>query len=184
MSVRPVDLRGALVADAAKGSLRSRDDRPLLAVPLDGLSHALTEGGPSAVRALGVALGAALEGPAREALSDIDRASPGDFAYAINAGLARFGLGRVAFEQWGDALVVRWSDAPATKGALAELSAHALVQCLKALFGLDASAAVLASKGSALSLLVASEAVCAHVRSKPEASIADIVADLHAEGSS
>jgi hypothetical protein len=128
-----------------------------------------------------VALGAALEGPAREALSDVEHASPSDLAYAINAGLARFGLGRVAFEQWGAALVVRWSDAPATKGVLAELSAHALVHCLKALFGLEASAAVLASKGSVLSLLVSNEAVCAYARSKPEASIADIVADLHSE---
>lgn len=185
MSVRPVDLRGALVADLAKGSLRSRDERPLLAVPIEGLSLALSEGGPAATRALGGALGAALEGPAREVLGDaVESANPEDFVYAINAALARFGLGRVAFEQWGDALVALWSNAPANKGPLADLSAFALARCLKLLIGMDASAAVLTAEEpspSALRVLIAHESVCAHARSKPNLSVAEIVADLRAE---
>jgi hypothetical protein len=185
MSVRPVDLRGAIVADLAKGNLRSRDDRPLLALPVDGLSIALAEGGPAATRALGAALGAALEAPAREALSDgLDAASPQDVAYAVNAALARFGLGRVSFEQWGDALVARWHDAPSNVGPLAELSAFALARCLSSLLGADVSAAVIGHDERSLRVIVAHESVCAHVRSKPNASVAEIVADLRVESAS
>ena len=186
MPVRPVDLRGAIVADLAKGSLRTRDNHPLLALPVEGLSLALTEGGPAATRALGDALGAALEGPAREALGQagLDGASPEDFAYAINAALARFGLGRVAFEQWGDALVARWSEAPAVKGPLADLCAFALARCLKAIAAMDVSAAVVHGDHGTLRVLVAHESVCAHARSKPNASVAELVADLRAESAS
>lgn len=171
--------------DAAKGNLRSRDDRPLLAVPTEGLARALNQGGPMAIRLLGEALGESLVGPAREALPDgLDGASPGDFAYAINAGLARFGLGSIAFEQWGDALVARWSNAPETSGPLAELSAHALSHALKALFGLDVSSAIVAGAQGTLTVLLASEAACAFARGKPGASVAEIVANLHAEAAS
>jgi hypothetical protein len=183
MAVRPVDLRGALVADSAKGSLRTRDATPLLALPLEGLSAALSHGGPAAIRALADALGSALVPSAREALGDaLGEASPEDVAYGINAALARFGLGRIEFERWGDALVARWHDAPATHGPLAELCALALARCVHALAGLDVSAAALGSDG-ALRVLLAHQTVCAHAieRAKDNASVAAILADLRSE---
>lgn len=186
MAVRSVDLRGALVADLSKGSLRSREDQALLAIPVDALGAVLGEGGPGAVRALATAIGAALEAPAREALGTLDDASAADVAYAINAALARFGLGRVAFEQWGDALVARWDSAPASKGPLAEVCASALARCLSALTDTQTSAVVIESD-AALRVLLAHESVCEHVRSKHAsggAKLTDVLAGLVAEASS
>jgi hypothetical protein len=186
MAVRSVDLRGALVADLSKGSLRSRDDRALLAIPVDALGAALGAGGPDAVRALGDALGAALEAPAREALASLDDASAADVAYAINAALARFGLGRVAFEQWGDALVARWDGAPANRGPLADLCALALARCLSALTASAATAVVVESE-PAFRVLIAAESVCEYVRtasSTGQSTMADVLGKLVAEASS
>ncbi|MBL8683302.1 MAG: hypothetical protein JNK05_29310 [Myxococcales bacterium] len=186
MAVRSVDLRGSLVADLSKGSLRSREDQALLAIPVDALGAALGEGGPAAVNALGNALGSALEAPARAALETLDDASASDVAFAINAALARFGLGRVAFEQWGDALVARWESAPANTGPLAELCAAALARCLSALTETKAGAVVIES-GSSLRVLVADESVCQHVRSqqaKGAVKLTDVLATLSSEASS
>jgi hypothetical protein len=184
MHLRPVDLRGALIADCARGRLHDRESTSILALPAAGIASALSQGGPAAVRALSIAIGRSLVGPAREALggSDteaLDARTPEEVAYGINAALARCGLGRVDFERWGDALVARWHDAPETQGPLAELCAGALATCIGALAAVDLDAVPLSDDG-ALRVLLSSPAACDHARSLSQRSpsLAAVLADL------
>jgi hypothetical protein len=180
MPVRPVDLRGALIADCARGRLHDRDSTPLLAIPVAGLSSALAHGGGAVISALAGAVGESLVGPAREALgSSLEEHSPDDVAYGLNVALARAGLGRVDFERWGDALLARWHDAPAVTGPLAELCAGALAAFLTALTGLEIAAAAL-SEGDALRVLLSSPSACAHAiaLTREGLPLASVLADL------
>jgi hypothetical protein len=182
MAVRSVDLRGVLIADLSKGRLRLRDERPVLALPLDALRGALDAGGTASVHALGASLGAVLASAALEALGDgPSEASPEDVAFAINTALARLGMGRLHFVRWGDALVACWSDAPASSGSLAALCAAALASCLRAMIGVDASACVLESEGATLEVLIADESVCAHARALETPTLASILPSLRPE---
>lgn len=174
-----------MIADLSKGRLRLRDERPVLALPLDALRGALDAGGTASVHALGASLGAVLASAALETLGDgPGDASPEDVAFAINAALARLGMGRLRFVRWGDALVARWSDAPASSGSLAALCAAALASCLHTMIGVDASACVLDSESDALDVLIADESVCAHARALGTPTLSSILHTLRAEGAS
>jgi hypothetical protein len=121
------------------------------------------------VAALGSALATQLEPDARAALAGEQDPSPEDLAYALSAAFAARGLGLAAFEQWGDAVALVWRDPPVSSTVFGDIAASAAATLVSKLTGLNVSGAVIGSENGELRVLLASQAVCDHARSRVKA---------------
>lgn len=164
MAARPVDFRGAIVADLPRGRIETRDRRRLVALPADWLATLLQHAPATASDALGAALGDTLEPDARAALADSEEPTPDEVAYALSAALALRGLGTLHIERWGDALALVWHDGPGADAAWDALAAATVATLVSRLTGLAVACAPVGREGSALRLLLGSAAVCALAR--------------------
>ncbi|MDP3275562.1 MAG: hypothetical protein Q8Q09_10235 [Deltaproteobacteria bacterium] len=181
MSVRPVDLRGALIADYPRGRLLSQHQQPLLALPASALEALLASSSETAHAALVHSLAPALEAAAREALDGPVRdCGPEDIAYAINAAFARYGLGHVLFERHGDLLAARLCDAPGAQpsSAVTTLVGKLVAALITALTATPVHAQVLAGEPEPC-VVLADPTVCALARTPSAHTLATLAAAVH-----
>lgn len=84
------------------------------------------------------------------ALDDPSSCTPDEVAWALSLSLARRGLGLVAFERWGDALVFVWRSAPASGEAFRAFASRLASRLVGELFGLDVAGVTLAGEAAEL----------------------------------
>jgi hypothetical protein len=173
VAVRAADLRGAIIADLPRGRIETRDQRRLVALPVEWLERLVDDraSDPTVASALGDALAGVLERDARAVLGDERDPSPEDVGYALSIATAVHGLGVVDFERWGAALVVVWRDPPGRGAGWAAVIAAASAALVGKLSGLNVAGAALgdASRDGEVRVLLASEEVCVLARERARA---------------
>lgn len=165
MSLRQERLRTLLQVDLAHGTLKANDGAAMLALPPSALQALLAHCPESALVALGRALGEGLGNSARSTVEHVDSTSPEDGLAALGAHLASHGLGSVALERWGDALVLLWRGFPLTGNGASTVLTECASTMVTTFTGALTGAVELESSGAGHRLLLASEATCKAVRS-------------------
>jgi hypothetical protein len=166
--------------DLPHGSVRAGEDEPVLLVPTSALEEIVLAAPPHAVEALGRALGGAIGRRAAARMSDPASASVEEFATQLSGEAAIAGVGVVAIERWGRALVVAVSESPLVGALLSPLVASAI----EAATGRRAWCTLLSRDERVARILVGSERTVQRVRDWIAAgtSWGDALFRLHAEG--
>lgn len=158
------ELNPSLVVDFPHGRIESRaaTTERLVALPTSWFARVFELDAPFD------ALADALAEPvAKEALDHLDGApdpTPDEVATALSIALASRGLGLASFERWGDVLCVVWRDPPATSKGFEAFAERVLARVVGDVVGAETEGVVIDRGGARLTVLLGSEATCAHVR--------------------
>lgn len=168
----------AIIYDLARGQLRDDEGASRLNLPAHLLlrlcEHAGTEGASEFARALGAELGRRV---ADKLGANKDAANVEVWTEHLGGQLALVGLGDMKVEQWGRALVLRISGAPAGMTKILEGVIEGALQR-----GLSRKATAIGfERGNETELLVVSDDVATHVRSLAQggSSLGQVVEELH-----
>ena len=182
MSAPSFDPTLAVRFDLLQGSVRAGwpEDRVVL-VPAAALTEALGSAPAGAVDALGRALGAGVGRRAAARMLDPQASSLEEFATQLAGEAALAGLGKLAVERWGRALVLAFDDFPLPIAVVSSVAASAI----EAALGRKAWAVTLSHEGHAARVLLTSEGAAARVLAWIASGIAwgDALVKLH-EGAS
>lgn len=180
VAARPLDLRGAIVANLPRGRIETRDQRRLVALSVQWLESLISSVSIETARSLGASLARELERDARSVLENEAEASPEDVGYALSVVLASRGLGLVHFERWGDALALVWREVPCRSEVWRELIASTAAALVSGLTGLDVAGAPIGPSESEVCVLLASRETCEAARrmAREGHSLPQIVASL------
>lgn len=127
MAAPSFDPTHAVRFDLSRGSVRThRDDGRVLLVPSAALDDLILSATPAAVEAFGRALGAAIGRRAAASMGDPQGASVDVFVTHLAGEAAIAGVGALAVERWGRALVIVIEDSPLAGTLLGPLVASAL----------------------------------------------------------
>jgi hypothetical protein len=127
MSAPLFDPTRAVRFDLPRGTVRTlRDDDRVVLVPTAALDEVVRSAPPTAVEALGRALGAAIGRRAVASMGDPQSASIDAFVTHLAGEAAIAGVGLLGVERWGRAVVVSIEDSPLVGTLLAPLVASAL----------------------------------------------------------
>jgi hypothetical protein len=161
MSAPSFDPTAAVRFDLMQGSVRAGwpEDR-LVLLPAAALGEAVAAAPPAAVDALGRALGAGVGRRAGARMLDPQASSLEEFATQLAGEAALAGLGKLAVERWGRALVLAFEDFPLPIAIVPSVAASAV----EAALGRKVWPAVLSHDGHSARVLLTSESAAARVR--------------------
>jgi hypothetical protein len=161
MSAPSFDPTLAVRFDLPKGSVRAGwpEDRIVL-VPAAALRDALGSAPAAAVDALGAAIGAGVGRRAAARMLDPQASSLEEFATQLAGEAALAGLGKLAVERWGRALVLAFDDFPLPMGIVPSVASAAI----EAALGRKVWAVVLSLETHAARVLLTSEGAASRVR--------------------
>ncbi len=168
--------------DLSHGAVRAgTSDERLLLVPLQALADLAGSAAPSAVDAMGRALGTAIGRRAAARIGDATGTSLEGFVTQLAGEAAIAGVGVLSIERWGRALVVVLEDS-ALPGALVATLVGAAIEAAS---GRKVAAAVLSQDSNAARVLVSSESAVGRVREWMATGVpwGDALAKLHGGGS-
>jgi hypothetical protein len=161
MTAPSFDATHAVRFDLNRGSVRAGgEDECLLLVPSNALARLVASAPPQAAEALGHTMGAAIGRRTRARLEDVASASIEAVVTQLAGQAALAGVGALAVERWGRALVVLIEGSPLATALLVPLVASAL----EATFERKVWCALLSTEGNNARILVASEQGIARVR--------------------
>jgi hypothetical protein len=161
MTAPSFDATHAVRFDLSRGSVRAGgDDDYVLLVPSNALGRLMASAPQEAAEALARTMGTAIGRRARARLENVASASIEALVTQLAGQAALAGLGALAVERWGRALVVVIEGSPLASALLAPLVASAL----EATFERQVWCTLLSSEGNAARILVASERAIERVR--------------------
>ena len=175
------DPSNAVKFDLGRGQV-DLDGAPRMLVPVDALLVLCKGAGPEALRDFGRTLGTEVGRRVRERIK-VDQASLESVVEHLGGDLALSGLGSLAIERWGRALVMTVSDSPL--GADGDgLIASVLEGALQRGMGRDARVVKLERKNGLVRLLVTAPKTAEKVQSMLASGVpwGDLLAKLHAGG--
>jgi hypothetical protein len=175
------DPSNAVKFDLGRGQV-DLDGAPRMLVPVDALLALCKGAGPEALRDFGRTLGTEVGRRVRERIK-VDQASLESVVEHLGGDLALSGLGSLAIERWGRALVMTVSDSPL--GADGDgLIASVLEGALQRGMGRDARVVKLERKNGLVRLLVTAPKTAEKVQSLLASGLpwGDLLAKLHAGG--
>ena len=175
------DPSNAVKFDLGRGHV-ALDGAPRMLVPVDALLALCQGAGDEALRDFGRTLGTEVGRRVRERIK-VDQASLESVVEHLGGDLALSGLGSLAIERWGRALVMTLSDSPL--GAEGDaLIAAVLEGALQRGMGRDARVIKLERSDDRVRLLVIAPKMAQKVRGWLDAGVAwgDLLAKLHAGG--
>jgi hypothetical protein len=155
------DATNAVQFDLGRGSVRSGAEQDsVLLVPSKALAQLVAAAPEEAAEALGHALGDGIGRRACGRLQDVATASVEAVVTQLAGEAALAGIGALAVERWGRALVVLVDGCPLASSLLVPLIASAL----EATFGRKVWGVLLSNEGGVARVLVASERGVERVR--------------------
>jgi len=171
----------ALKFDLGRGLVTLHGQGPCLVVPKEALLELLSAAGHEAARNFGHQLGVDVGQRTSERLgSGIHQATVETFVDHLGGELALLGLGSLAVERWGMALVIVIDGAASSQSGIALISS-AVSGALERTLSADATAIQLAQSDHKLRLLVVSKVVAPRVEQWLTDKVAwgDVIARLH-----
>ena len=177
------DPANAVKFDLGKGHV-ALDGAPRMLVPVDAMLALCRGAGPEAQRDFGRTLGTEVGRRVRERIK-VDQASLESVVEHLGGDLALSGLGSLAIERWGRALVMTISDSPLGADG-DELISAVLEGALQRGMGRDARVIKLERSDGSVRLLVTSPKTAEKVRGLLASGVAwgEMLARLHAGGRS
>jgi hypothetical protein len=180
MPASSFDSTHAIQFDLDRGRVRpAGEDESVILVPAGALASLVSGASPAAVEASGTAMGAAIGRRVRVRLPSVADASVEAVVTQLAGEAALGGIGVLAVERWGRAVVVLVEGSSLPSSLLAPLVAAAL----EAVFGRRVGCTLLSSDGQSSRVLVASERAIDRVRGWLTAGIAwgDALTRLHGD---
>lgn len=163
MSHPPFDPSRAVTFDFAHGQVHLEDAPRRVLVPADALANLVAAAGTDAFVAFGRAMGETMGRRLSRRLNDTTGATIDAVVEHLGGELALSGLGSLAAERWGRALVLVVDDSPLGASGDA-LLASILESALRAATGRDPRCVVLDRESARLRLLVVNHASADKVR--------------------
>jgi hypothetical protein len=103
----------------------------------------------------------------KQALEGLDALPPEEVAWALSVSLGRRGLGTVAFETWGDAMVLVWHTPPSVSQHFQDFASRLASRVVGDLYGLPVHGVVLSAEVAVLRVLLASKETAQALHARP-----------------